>query len=70
MALNEQVWKPCATTLTKILPCGGLVERAALMLPVALDLPQAVTAVIEQDRISMGLKKPITPTLKPVSCMY
>ena len=54
----------------KILPCGGLEEGAAPMLPLALDSPESVTAMMEQDGIFMGLKKPVTSTLKAVSCMY
>lgn len=40
------------------------------MLPWALDPPESVTAMMEQDRIFMGLQKLITSTSKPVSSIY
>lgn len=39
------------------------------MLPLALDPPEAVTAMMEQDRVFMAFKKPIISTLN-VSRMY
>jgi len=39
----------------EILPCGGSEEGAAPTLPLALDPPEFITAVMEQDRIYTGL---------------
>ena len=51
-------------------PLWRIRGQGGSMLPLALNSPESITAVMEQGRVFMGLKKPLTSTLKPVLCMY